>query len=302
MQTRQLSVAPPALSMGHDRPVPSIEPQEDLRRVAMSSAAVQHGEVRSGKNRSHPATPESEKSDKRRRMDIPSARVETNEAGRSPYWRNPPARSWHTPVEQSRQELFQSEMPFFQQQGNSWSGVRREQQGLNRPPHPKYGALSTDGRPTELAPSPNPAPYDPQKPLLRLEDYRAHGRGSVPTASRPERDHRLGFVDAQVAPVQYAPHPQPPEEQPVPFHYRPMPDNSFQQYHPAHAQPQVIYVQAPQTPQPVHGAPAAIQQVPRQAPPAASAVFQQPAAPSAHQPPQLYHGAPAQPPQFSYSR
>lgn len=84
-----------------------------------------------------------------------------------------------------------------------------------------------------------------------------------------QEQSRSEFVNASVAPIQYVPHPQ--QQSSVPFESpgrsRAL-TNYARDYPSAHGgsrQPQqVIYVDAARgTPQPVHGAPAAIQQLPR---------------------------------------
>ncbi|KAK4507369.1 hypothetical protein PRZ48_001104 [Zasmidium cellare] len=303
VQARQSTETIVKSPLAHDRPVPSIEPQDGLRRVAMASAALQQGDLRSVKNRSHPATPESESFDKRRRVDFPSPRMDASVAGH-PYQRNSPANSWQLPEDAFRKESTAAVSPRYQDQNSSWADVRREPRALAESLPYAYGVPAAHKRLGESGPASNPAPYDPEKPLLRLEDYQEHRRCSAPQMvdPRPERDYRPAFVDAQVAPIQYAPHPQQqPADQPGHLRYRPVAEHSYRYLPETHDQPQVIYVHTAQTPQPVHGAPAAVQQVPREAPPIAAGVYQQAPAPPAQQP-QLYHGAPAQPPQFYYPR
>lgn len=86
----------------------------------------------------------------------------------------------------------------------------------------------------------------------------------------PVGDCRNGFVNASVAPIQYVPHPQQNGQYEVSaqsrapvYQTREYPRGHHQAYGSKQPQ-QVIYVEAARgTPQPVHGAPAAVQQLPR---------------------------------------
>lgn len=241
----------------YDRPVASIEPQDNLRRAAIASHSRQNG------SRSRPATPNSDHSGKRRRVDLTTP-VSTTEGNR--VQRYSPSSS----------VAAQSFDPYARSRISIEGGSQVAPQCAGQPVRPEGPyAPSTGGfssRPQETyhmqnfaqhdpsrrPPPPDPEPYDPLRPLIRADDRREYHAG---------RDHRqdqrpkTAIMDAQVAPIQYVPHPQQNGAQyqnaPRPSAYDPQrPDLRYQ----GAQQPQVVYIQAPT---PVHGAPAAIQQVPR---------------------------------------
>ncbi|EME48774.1 hypothetical protein DOTSEDRAFT_49180 [Dothistroma septosporum NZE10] len=286
----------------HDRPVASIEPHDNLRRAAIASASAFGPGARQHGNRSRPVTPNSDGSDKRRPVET-TAPAAMTEGSRVPRFSPPtsvaaqvpdvyarPRKSIEGPVQGVPRCYGQSMRP---------QGLYAQPQAvyIGRPQgqHPPQNAAHHD---SHRRPPPNSEPYDPLQPLIRADDRRDYYAGRDPGY---DQQPKPAIVDAQVAPIQYIPHPwqnggqyQHPARS---LTYDPQRPNSRYQ---AAQRPRVVYIQAPS---PVHGAPAAIQQVPRGSVQAneCPAVYQLPAT-AADQPPPV--GQAPQTPQtpYHYSR
>lgn len=111
------------------------------------------------------------------------------------------------------------------------------------------GAPSAYGSPYEHRGIQRDEPYDPRWPLLPAN----HGQAAFGENAHRANEARPAFVNAQVAPIQYM-------ERPV----QSTRAHTAQPQGYGMQQPRVVYLAAgtPQ-PQPIHGAPAAVQQVPR---------------------------------------
>lgn len=236
--TQQLHSRPAAPSNGyapHDQPVASIEPQDDLRRKAMASAsAQQHNGYASG-HRSRPASPQG-LSGKRRRLDT----------------------NGHNGVQPHAQPQYTSPTDRTYRLAETYIGSPMLA-SKTRPRSADCGSPRADGhRPsTRGAPLP-PSSYVAQQPLVRINDD-PHRTGNGISSHMVSRS---GFVDAQVAPIQYAPLSQ---------HHtshkghlpRPPPGDEYYVQSGTRPATRVVYVESPQAgyglPQPQHGAPAAVQ-------------------------------------------
>ncbi|CAK3891845.1 Hypothetical predicted protein [Lecanosticta acicola] len=220
----------------HDRPIASIEAHEGSRRAAKTNASTRN-EHPFLDPRARPASPDSERSEKRRRMDYPTP-VNTADQYRQP--RSPAGSARVHPAEQlARHGGRSGTVPTYLE-------------------HSPYNQLASyyNGRNGGA-----PEPYDPRQPLLPVN------QGPFRLQSDVQRDGeaRPPFIDAQVAPIQYMPLPQ---EQRRMDTVAPRRHEVRHSGPVAHQQPRVIYLQAPpphsyHTPQPVHGAPAVVQQIPR---------------------------------------
>ncbi|KAM3419288.1 hypothetical protein BST61_g5225 [Cercospora zeina] len=231
-----------------DQPIASIEPQDNLRRKAISSATAGHTRAPSNANRSLPVSPVRDSSGKRRRLDNYGQNGSSIDPAQ--YYRSP----LHTP---------------FRPYGAYFEKLEPKETVQTHPQADPRGSPFAD-RPSmpeiqsRLAPSfadGAPAPVTtyglPQGTVQH--DYRVHQNGAnVDSRSAP----KYGFVDAQVAPIQYVPIsrqyvPRPPADRHVAYG----PGSS------GRAVPQVMYVNQAQPgyayqAQPVHGAPAAVQPAP----------------------------------------
>ncbi|KAI5369465.1 hypothetical protein Slin15195_G003410 [Septoria linicola] len=232
----------------HDQPIASIEPQDDLRRKGITSAVAQPSDARSNGHRSRPGSPAHDTNGKRRRLDSYSQGGRTVEP-RSQY-SSPSNRSNGQPVGSS----------------NAVPATRVYANGHPRPQSASRGSPFAD-RVVPRHEQPQAMSYGAPLPVARYEVH------TQPTRPDPRPDHRTngvdshavtqhGFVDAQVAPIQYVP---------ISRQYslpRPPPGRYYAQGYPGGAPPgaQVVYVEQPRPgymqPQPVHGAPAAVQPAP----------------------------------------
>ncbi|KAF2206707.1 hypothetical protein CERZMDRAFT_103102 [Cercospora zeae-maydis SCOH1-5] len=229
-----------------DQPIASIEPQDNLRRKAISSATAGHTRAHSNGHRSHPVSPVRDSTGKRRRLDSYSQNGPSTDPAQ--YYRSP----LHTPFRTHGahpEKLDPKESVYTQPQADP-----RGSPFAGRPSMPEvqprqdsffaYGA---------------PAPVTGLPQGTVPHGYRVHQNSTnVESRSAP----KYGFVDAQVAPIQYVPLsrqylPRPPAER----HAASGPGSS------GRAVPQVMYVNQAQPgyayqAQPIHGAPAAVQPAP----------------------------------------
>lgn len=293
----------------HDRPLTSIEPHDDLRRVAIASASAQN-DGRSSGYRSRPVSPDQESLGKRRRIDAPSAVHQVQ-------LRSPMDPAQYNPVQQHNRpngviDLTMQSSPPRPDRGSPYGYAYPSPRVEYRPVHqgPSGSHVVNEALLASYPGSQNTRrhtnePYDPRQPMLPSFDRNQSRASSV---SQREPDPRLGFVDAQVAPIQYVPHTQRADRYAGAQYVRPAgyethaPNNSYGQ-----PQPRVVYLDAPRVaPMPVHGAPAAVQQVPRGAPNAShpqlpSASVAQGPVPPSHMP--VAEGYQPQPePQYYYPR
>lgn len=135
----------------------------------------------------------------------------------------------------------------------------------NHRPAPEHPAVWDPYRQTQGRAPVDATAYDPQRPFMALNHRPVQHRDSFERRADP----RAGFGDAQgaPAPIQYVPHPQQSTGTAsiLPSRYETQYRSSGSG---ALQQPQVVYLQPPRqgyTPQPVHGAPAAVQTISRDA-------------------------------------
>ncbi|KXT01487.1 hypothetical protein AC578_4526 [Pseudocercospora eumusae] len=263
----------PIAAAGHglqDRPVASIEPPDDLRRMAIASASAK-SDTRSNGHHSRPESPSYDSPGKRRRVEQPR----TDRFVVNPYQAQPPSPigSGHFANAQPSKPLVgvmtmpyqpsppQTDRgsPFADAAVPSRADLRPSTYvppGLPEVNGSTYRPMQGENRP--LA----DVSYDPRQPMMQ-QNERYHS--AVPQR-QPQPRH--GFVDAQVAPIQYVPLlPQGQDQYGRPTYAR-VPAHDYHRSGHQTGQPphRVVYVEAPRQYTPVHGAPAAVQQLPRAVP------------------------------------
>ncbi|GIZ39968.1 hypothetical protein CKM354_000332700 [Cercospora kikuchii] len=226
-----------------DQPVASIETQDNLRRKAMSSATAGHTRAPSNGHRSHPVSPVRDSTGKRRRLDSHGQNGSSNDPAQ--YYRSP----LHTPSRPPGADL--KESIHVQPQADHRGSPFADRPSVPET-QPRQGVTFVHG-----APAPLPTYGLPQGTVQK--DPRVHQNGTVMDSRAAPK---YGFVDAQVAPIQYVP---------ISRQYLPRPQaERHVGYGPGNngrSVPQVMYVNQVQPgyayqAQPVHGAPAPVQPAP----------------------------------------
>ncbi|KXT13616.1 hypothetical protein AC579_9763 [Pseudocercospora musae] len=253
-----------------DRPVASIEPPDDLRRMAIASASAK-SETRSNGHHSRPESPSYDSPGKRRRVEQPRTGPFVN-----PYQAQPPS-----PIGSAQYANAQPSKPPAGFMTMSYHPSPPQTDRGSPFADAAVAASRADLRPSTYVPPPLPevngstyrpmqvenrpladVSYDPMQPMMQRNE-RYHS--AVPQR-QPEPRH--GFVDAQVAPIQYVPLPPQGQDQYGRPTYARGPAHDYHRsgYQIGQPPPRMVYVEAPRQYTPVHGAPAAVQQLPRAAP------------------------------------
>ncbi|KAF7191349.1 hypothetical protein HII31_07372 [Pseudocercospora fuligena] len=262
----------PIAAAGHalqDRPVASIEPPDDLRRMAIASASAK-SDTRSNGHHSRPESPSYDSPGKRRRVEQPRTGHYVN-----PYQAQPPSpigSGHYANAQPSKPPVGVMTMPYQPSppqtdRGSPFADAAAPSRADLRPStYVPPGLPEVNGstyRPTQGENRPlADVSYDPRQPMMQ-QDERYHS-----TVPQRQPEPRHGFVDAQVAPIQYVPLPPQGQDQYGRPTYARVPAHDYHRsgYQAGQPPPRVVYVEAPRQYTPVHGAPAAVQQLPRAAP------------------------------------
>lgn len=244
----------------------SIEPPDDLRRMAIASASAK-SDTRSNGHRSRPESPAFDSPDKRRRVEQTGAG-----AYAGPYQAHPPSPIGSGPYVNGDVPPGVIVVPYqpsppHTDRGSPFADALPSSRIDTKP----YG-IDNLGQPLVKGSGCGPAQGEERQPLIATYDPRhpgvQHDERYYSAAPQRPPEPRHGFVDAQVAPIQYVPLPAPVRDHHVRPTYVRLPAQECHRpgYQQAQPQPRIVYVEAPRQYTPMHGAPAAVQQLPRPAP------------------------------------